>query len=94
MSSIIEAFKIKPADLEPVYASWPNAPRFYGQDPNKKSKGGIRDLPVEEWLQEIKTGCKERNVPKESWHRVGLHYMGDAARRRCVDSDTCERAPH
>lgn len=71
---MLDAFKLKPFDLDPIYASWPNAPRFIG-NPKK-------DPPVDDWLQQIKEGCSERNVPKEYWHKVGQYYMGDKAKAR------------
>lgn len=71
MSVVLDAFKIKPFDFDAVYASWPDAPRFQGK-PKK-------DMPVDEWLAAIKAGCIERKVPKEHWHRVAQHYMGDKA---------------
>ncbi|KAJ7456504.1 hypothetical protein FB451DRAFT_1047871 [Mycena latifolia] len=74
---MLEAFKIKPFDLEPVYAAWPAGPRFLG-DPKK-------DPPVDEWLQEIKGGCIERNVPQEYWHTCAQHFMGDQAKARLVE---------
>lgn len=69
---MLDAFKIKSYDLEPVYVSWPNAPVFQGK-PN--------DDPVA-WLAEIKAGCKERKVPKEHWFRVARHYLGPKPRER------------
>ncbi|KAI0945914.1 hypothetical protein AcV7_010028 [Taiwanofungus camphoratus] len=71
---MLDAFKIQPFDLEPVFASWPDAPRFLGK-PKK-------DLPVNDWLAQIKAGCIERKVPKEYWHKVGQHYLGDKAKVR------------
>jgi hypothetical protein len=41
-----------------------------------------KDPPVEDWLLKIKEGCQQRSVPKEYWHKVGQHYMGDAAKLR------------
>lgn len=73
-SKVVDAFKIKPFDLEPTFSSWKDAPRFLGK-PKK-------DPPVEEWLKAIKAGCKERNIPKEYWHKVAQHYMGDHALAR------------
>ena len=69
---MLDAFKIKPYELEPVYVSWPDAPIF---------KGTSNDDPVA-WLKAIKAGCKERKVPKEYWDRVGRHYMGPKPRER------------
>ncbi|KAI5825388.1 hypothetical protein K523DRAFT_251219 [Schizophyllum commune Tattone D] len=71
---MLDAFKLKGFDLEPVYAEWKDGPKFTG-DPK-------RDKPVDEWLEEIKAGCKARGVPKECWHKVGQHFMGDKARAR------------
>ncbi|KAL1744264.1 hypothetical protein HDZ31DRAFT_39064 [Schizophyllum fasciatum] len=71
---MLNAFKLKGFDLEPVYAEWKDGPTFTG-DPK-------RDKPVDEWLEEIKAGCKARNVPKECWHKVGQHFMGEKARAR------------
>ena len=73
---MLDAFKLKGFDLEPVYAEWKDGPKFTG-DPK-------RDKPVDEWLEEIKAGCKARGVPKECWHKVGQHFMGDKARARYV----------
>ncbi|KAJ7655308.1 hypothetical protein DFH06DRAFT_992839 [Mycena polygramma] len=73
---MLEAFKIKPFDLEPVYAAW-TGPRFLG-DPKK-------DPPVDDWLQEIKDGCIKQNVPKEYWHTCAQHFMGDKAKARLTE---------
>jgi len=74
MSAIVDAFTLKPYDLESVYGSWLAPPRFNG-DPKK-------DMLVDEWLKQIKTGCLEKKVPKEFWHKVGIHYMGGKAKTR------------
>jgi hypothetical protein len=74
MSAIIDAFKIKPFDLEPVYASWSSPPIFIG-NPKK-------DPSVDDWLDQIKAGCLERKVPKEYWHKVAQHNLGPAAKER------------
>ncbi|KAL0060124.1 hypothetical protein AAF712_013096 [Marasmius tenuissimus] len=74
MANMLQAFKLKPFDLEPVLAAWKDGPRFTG-NPKK-------DPPVEEWLKKIKAGCMERNVPKEYWHKVGRHFMDEKARAR------------
>ncbi|KAJ7275535.1 histidine kinase [Mycena haematopus] len=58
--AMLDAFKIKPFDLEPVYEVWTPSARFLG-DPKK-------DPLVDVWLQEMKNGCIEHNVPKEYWH--------------------------
>jgi len=73
-SKVLDAFKIKAFDLEPIYASWADAPRFSG---NSK-----KDPPVEGWMEQIKAGCIERKVPEEYWHKVAQHYMGEAAKAR------------
>jgi hypothetical protein len=74
MSAILNAFKVKTADLEPVFASWPDAPIFKG---NSK-----KDLPIEDWLDQIKDGCVARKLPEECWHKVAQHYMGKYAQAR------------
>ncbi|KIM59547.1 hypothetical protein SCLCIDRAFT_994817 [Scleroderma citrinum Foug A] len=74
---MLDAFKIKEFDLNPVFAAWENPPRFYG---NPK-----RDMPVDEWLEQIKAGCVERKVPEECWHKVAQHYLGDKAKARLVE---------
>ncbi|KAI0753662.1 hypothetical protein C8Q74DRAFT_1320176 [Fomes fomentarius] len=71
---MLNAFKIKPFELEPIYAEWKDAPRFVG-NPKK-------DLPVDEWLAQIKAGCVERKIPREYWHKVAQHYMADKAKSR------------
>ena len=71
---MLSAFKIKPFDLEPIYAEWKDAPRFVG-NPKK-------DLAVDDWLAAIKAGCVERKVPREYWHKVAQHYMADKAKAR------------
>ncbi|TFY68098.1 hypothetical protein EVJ58_g1189 [Rhodofomes roseus] len=38
--------------------------------------------PVNDWLAQIKAGCIERKVPKDYWHKVGQHYLGEKARKR------------
>ena len=77
---MLQAFKIKPFDLEPVYASWPDGPRFVG-NPKK-------DPPVNDWLEQIKAGCIQRKVPDEYWHKVAQHFMGDKARARLEELKT------
>ncbi|KAF8200325.1 hypothetical protein BJ912DRAFT_948738 [Pholiota molesta] len=64
---MLNAFKIKPFDLEPIYAEW---------------KDGPKDLPVEEWLEKIKEGCVARGVPEEYWYKAAQHFMGPKARAR------------
>ncbi|KAG2357465.1 hypothetical protein BDR07DRAFT_368926 [Suillus spraguei] len=71
---MLEAFKIKEFNLEPIYGSWENPPRFYGE--SKK------DMPVDDFLHQIKAGCIDRKVPEEYWHKVAQHYMGDKAKAR------------
>lgn len=72
-SKVLDAFKLKPFDLEPVYESW-KAPVFTG---NSK-----KDPSVEAWMEQIKAGCIERKIPEECWHKVAQHYMGDLAKAR------------
>lgn len=69
---MFDALKPKPYDFEPVYVSWPDAPRYNG---DSKEDPAV-------WLEAIKAGCKERKVPKDYWHRVGMHYMGRRPRER------------
>ncbi|KII90184.1 hypothetical protein PLICRDRAFT_174961 [Plicaturopsis crispa FD-325 SS-3] len=71
---MLNAFKIKPFDLEPVFESWSNPPVFVG-NPKK-------DPSVDAWLESIKAGCVERKVPEEYWHKVAQHYMGEKAKAR------------
>ncbi|EAU87718.2 hypothetical protein CC1G_08754 [Coprinopsis cinerea okayama7 len=73
-SRMLDAFKIKPFDLEPVLAEWTDGPVFKG-NPKK-------DPPVEEWLEKIKEGCTERKIPEEYWYKVGQHFMGRKAKAR------------
>ena len=86
MSVIVEAFKIKPFDLEPIYDSWPSAPIFHG-NPSK-------DMPVDDWLQQIKEGCLARRVPKEYWHKVAQHYLGPHAKARFDELKAVMRNMH
>lgn len=74
MSAIIDAFKIKPFDLEPVYEAWTLPPMFTGV--------AKKDPSVDDWLASIKVGCLEHKVPKECWHKVAQHYMGPTAKAR------------
>lgn len=74
---MLEAFKIKEFDLNPIYESWANPPMFYGE-PKK-------DTSVDEWLENIKTGCVERKVPEEYWHKVAQNYMGPKAKARLTE---------
>ncbi|KAF8494945.1 hypothetical protein F5888DRAFT_1714348 [Russula emetica] len=71
---MLDAFKLKEFDLEPVFESWKNPPRFLG-NPKK-------DSPVDTWLDQVKEGCLERKIPKEYWHKVGQRFLGDKARKR------------
>ncbi|KAJ3482881.1 hypothetical protein NLI96_g6678 [Meripilus lineatus] len=73
-AAVMDVFKPKPVDLEPIYAAWSPAPLFLG-NPKK-------DPSVDDWLTAIKNGCTERHVPREYWHKVGYHYMGPKARAR------------
>lgn len=83
---MLNAFKVQPFDLEPVFASWPSAPRFTG-NPKK-------DLSVDDWLAQIKAGCVERKVPKDVWYKVGQHYMGDKAKARLDEVKAVMKAMH
>ncbi|RXW22547.1 hypothetical protein EST38_g3324 [Candolleomyces aberdarensis] len=72
--NVLDAFKIKPFDLEPIYAEWTDGPVFKG-NPKK-------DPPVEEWLEQIRAGCVQRKVPEEYWYKVAQHFMGPKAKAR------------
>lgn len=74
LHTMLEAFKIKEFDLNPIFESWANPPMFYGE--RKKDKS------VDDWLDQIKSGCVERKVPEECWHKVAQHYMGPKAKAR------------
>jgi len=71
---MLNAFKLKPFDLEPIFAKWTDGPIFLG---NSK-----KDPPVDEWLEKIREGCIERGVPEEYWYKVAQHFMGPKARSR------------
>lgn len=83
--SVLDAFKLKPYDLEPVYAAWENPPMFYGDGRNES---------VDDWLKKVKNGCQERNVPKECWHRVAQKYMGEKAKTRLDELKVVMRKVH
>ena len=83
---MLDAFRIKEFDLEPVYESWKSPPMFLG-NPKK-------DPPVDEWLAQIKAGCIERKVPQEYWHKVGQRYLGDKARARLNELKAVLRNMH
>jgi len=64
-------FKSKPFDIQPVVSEW-KASVFTGK-PKPELEG---------WLLEIKGGCRERNVPKDSWVPISQHYMAQKAKDR------------
>lgn len=74
---MLEAFKIKEFDLKPVLESWTNPPMFYGE-PKK-------DMPLDDWLETIRSGCVERKVPEEYWHKVAQQFMGPKAKARLTE---------
>ncbi|KZT25097.1 hypothetical protein NEOLEDRAFT_1134333 [Neolentinus lepideus HHB14362 ss-1] len=74
MSTLLDMFKIKPFDVQPVLATWKDGPKFSG---NRK-----KDPPVALWLDQVRTGCVQRQVPEEYWHEVAEHFMGKKAKRR------------
>ncbi|KAG6861135.1 hypothetical protein C0995_003587 [Termitomyces sp. Mi166 len=76
MSTVLNAFKLKPYDLEPVFATWTNGPIFEG-NPKK-------DMPVDGWLEKIQAGCEERKIPEEYWYKVAQHFMGPRAKARYI----------
>ncbi|KIP06780.1 hypothetical protein PHLGIDRAFT_118719 [Phlebiopsis gigantea 11061_1 CR5-6] len=71
---MLHALNIKPFDLQPVYTSWTDAPRFNGKEK--------KDFTVASWLAKIEEGCKLHRVPKALWPEVAQHYMGEKATRR------------
>lgn len=79
---MLNAFKIKPFDLEPIFAEWKDAPVFSG-NPKK-------DLPVEQWLEKIREGAVARGVPEEYWYKCAQHFMGPKAIARYVMPVTSE----
>ena len=70
---ILDSFKLKGYDLEPVYALWVPPPPSFTGSPTQN---------VDEWLAVIKAGCTERNVPREYWHKVAQRYMAPKAKAR------------
>ena len=74
MSVVLNAFKVKAFELEPIFEEWKDAPRFTG---NVK-----KDLPVDDWLKGIKAGCIAYKVPRDYWHKVGQHYLTGQAKSR------------
>ncbi|THH18238.1 hypothetical protein EW146_g2712 [Bondarzewia mesenterica] len=83
---MLDAFRLKEFDLEPVFTEWKTAPIFLG-NPKK-------DPPVDDWLDQIKAGCIERKVPREYWHKVGQNYLGDKARVRLNELKAVLRNMH
>lgn len=73
---MLNAFKIKPFDLQPIYEEWKEGPVFTG-NPKK-------DPSAEAWLEQIKEGCIQRGVPEEYWYKVAQHFMGPKAKARWV----------
>jgi hypothetical protein len=71
---MLDAFKSKEFDLQPIFDSWKNPPCFLG-NPKK-------DPPVDTWLDQVKEGCLERKIPKDCWPKVGQRFLGDKARKR------------
>ncbi|KAF8056028.1 hypothetical protein FPV67DRAFT_1457408 [Lyophyllum atratum] len=71
---MLDAFKIKPYDLETVYANWTDGPIFKGS--------AKKDMPVDEWLDKIEAGCRERKIPEEYWYKVAQHFLGPKAKAR------------
>ncbi|KAL4244366.1 hypothetical protein ABKN59_010604 [Abortiporus biennis] len=86
MSSIIDAFKLKPYELEPVLAEWKSGPIYKGNS--------RKDPSVKQWLDEIKAGCIERKIPRDYWHKVGYHFMGSKARGRMDEVKKVMRNMH
>ena len=86
MSQLLDAFKIKPLDLEPIFEQWKDAPVFQGK-PKK-------DMPLDDWLEAIRAGCVERKIPRDYWHKVGYHYLGKNARARMDEVKRVMRNMH
>jgi hypothetical protein len=72
--SVLHTLKIRQFDLQPVYSTWVDAPRFRGNE--------TKDGKVDIWLASIKQGCKGRGIPKDLWPTVAQHYMGGKATQR------------
>lgn len=83
--SVLDAFKLKSYDLEPVYVAWKDPPTFFGDG---------RDESIDDWLKKVKDGCQERNVPKEYWHKVAQKYMGEKAKARLDELKVVMRKVH
>ena len=66
----------KPFDLDAAMAEWknPGPPVFKGV--------GKKDPVVDAWLDDIKAGCTERKIPKDSWHLVAQMSLGSKAKAR------------
>ena len=75
--AILHAIGFKPFDLEPVYKTWLDAPKFRGNE--------VKDGKVDIWLNTIKQGCKERGIPKDLWPVVAQNYMSGKATQRLED---------
>ncbi|EKM52748.1 uncharacterized protein PHACADRAFT_149640, partial [Phanerochaete carnosa HHB-10118-sp] len=61
----------QPYNFDALYASWTDAPKWHGIPD--------RDGPVTNWIAKMEVELKARKVPKEHWHDVARHYMGDRA---------------
>jgi len=73
---MLNVFRIKPFNLQPIYEEWQDGPCF---------NGNPKDISVEEWLDQIKEGCIKRGVPEEFWYKVAQRFMGPKARARPVE---------
>jgi len=71
----------KPFDFDAAMAEWknPGPPVFKGV--------GKKDPIVDAWLDDIKAGCVERKIPKDSWHLVGQRSLGSKAKGRFKEVD-------
>jgi len=71
----------KPFDFDAAMAEWknPGPPVFKGV--------GKKDPIVDAWLDDIKAGCVERKIPKDSWHLVGQRGLGSKAKSRFKEVD-------
>jgi len=73
---MLDAFRMKAFDLQPIYEGWQDGPYFTGNP---------EDISVGEWLDKIKEGCIKYGVPEGYWYRVAQHFMGPAAIKRPVE---------
>ncbi|KAJ7599946.1 hypothetical protein C8J56DRAFT_909215 [Mycena floridula] len=78
MPSVLDAFKLKSLDLEPIFAKW----KENDQSPAVFTGNSKTGPALDEWLAKIKQVCEREKIPVQYWHRVAQHYMGAEAQRR------------